>query len=116
MSIYNDHGKNIKLMKKIGYDHFEKIGNTLQGSIWRSIHLSTNKKVVIKMADIKLHSQSIVLVNNIKIKVDENILSEAMILKSLSSHSKCPQSIIKYIGSCKRYFGFLFFFIFNFFG
>lgn len=81
--------------------------NTFAGSIWRSLKESSLEKVVVKVTNSDLHSKSIVIVNGIQHKVNENILMEKAILKYLTydpkkQHPPCPKSIIKYVAAFKR--------------
>ena len=73
------------------------------GGIWKAIQIATNREVVLKVADIDLHSQNKGVVNGIKYKVGENILMEKAILKYITTDSSCPDSIVKYIDSFRRY-------------
>ena len=80
-----------------------KIADTLQGSIWRSLHLQSKRKVVIKVTNRELHAKSMIIVQGQEIFVTENIMREKAILRSLSRDINCPKSIIKYIAFFKRY-------------
>ena len=91
------------ILSKRGYAKSTKIVDTLQGTIWRSTQQATNKPVVIKITSKELTSESSVVVDGTKIKIDENILKEKNILKHLSSDAKCPNSITKYIDFMKRF-------------
>eukprot|EP01084_Bolivina_argentea_P232976 392510_1 len=86
---------------KAGYICPEKISDTLQGSIWAAWNYLSHTKVVIKVTNKYLHSDSTMILNGHKCKVYENILKEKEILKHLSKNSKCPDSITKYLGFFK---------------
>lgn len=87
----------------ICYLIINKTKPTLQkGTIWRSLKHSTNKNVVIKITNIKLHSKSSIIIDGVQYKVNENILMEKAILKYLSKDKQCPKSMVKYIDSFKR--------------
>jgi len=84
------------LIKK-GYIISNKISNTLQGSIFVGTKLGTNKKVAIKIASIKLHSNGITLDGqNEIIKIKENIVKEMKIIRYLQT-KKPPKGFLKYI-------------------
>ena len=80
-----------------------KIAKTLQGSIWRAVHKSSNKPMVIKVSNKTLTNKQMIIVNNTKYNVHENIINEKNILKYLTKDKQCPQSIIKYVAYFKRY-------------
>lgn len=62
------------------------IAKTLQGCIILCINKETNKKVVLKVASIKLHHNGITLaIPNKIIKVNENIFKEAQIMEYLKT-------------------------------
>eukprot|EP01084_Bolivina_argentea_P048140 88715_1 len=84
-------------LRKHGFNHREKIFDTLQGTIWRARCKHSKQHVVIKATNKNLHSKSIVVLNGIKHMVLENIISESKIQKYLTSDSHCPKSIVKYI-------------------
>ena len=73
----------------------------ITGSIYRSIHKSAKKNVVIKATNINLHSQSVAIIDAKHYKVNENILKEIAILKHLTDDQNCPKSIVKYVESFK---------------
>jgi len=91
----------VALFKSSGFIKSTKIADTLQGSIWRSFQLSTNKNVVIKVTNRQLHNNHSIIVNGQSYAVQEDILKEKSILKQLSKGSKCPKSIVKYIDCLK---------------
>lgn len=90
-------------INKAGYIITSKINDTMQGSIYRAIKQSTKQSVVIKKTSLELHSKSIVIVDGIKYRVNENILKETAILKYFHDDKNCPKSIVQYIDSFKRY-------------
>ena len=83
----------------------DKISNTLQGSIYRG-YIESNrgsKSVVIKVANQYLQQKGLAIHNNEVIKVQEDIVHEAGILKYLSDDDECPRSIVKYHQFYKSY-------------
>ena len=84
-----------KTLTKLGLSSIYKISKSLQGAVWRGKY--NNEKLVIKVTNCHLQEQSLAHFGNNKlVPVDEDIISEAMILKYLSQDSKCPKSIVKY--------------------
>lgn len=71
------------------------VSNT--GSVWRATQKSTNRAVVIKITDKKLHANSMTVIDGQRYKVRENIKAEKQILKYLTTKAKCPKSIVKYV-------------------
>eukprot|EP01083_Nonionella_stella_P020591 57096_1 len=84
-----------------GYAKIRHIADTLQGSIYAAIHVTSRKDVVIKVTDKYLHKKSIsradIKHQNKHHQIEENILSEGEILKQLTKNKTAPKSIIKYI-------------------
>lgn len=87
--------------KQTGFGQFEKISKTLQGSIWRCMHISTNINMVIKVTERKLHSQSVIVCDGKKYSIHEDIVKEKNILKYLSVDKNAPNSIVKYVAFFK---------------
>eukprot|EP01084_Bolivina_argentea_P037929 70134_1 len=74
-----------------------KIVDTLQGSIWRA-STNDNHTVVVKIVNRSLHASSTAIFKNkVYHNINENIESEQTILKYLSQHDDCPESIPKFI-------------------
>lgn len=94
---------NEEYIKMAGYDDIKRITQSLQGNIWRATQRISKKHVAIKSSNISLHEKSIVIDNNNTYKVEEDILKETAILNYLCQQNKCPDSIIKYIATFKRY-------------
>eukprot|EP01084_Bolivina_argentea_P157230 273994_1 len=84
------------VLNECGYIEAIKIGNTLQGSIWRAFRKSTYKQVVVKIANKKLHQESMGIVRGEKVCVHENIAAEKRCLKYLNDDKYAPQSMVKY--------------------
>jgi len=90
-----------------GYKKVEKLGNCLQGSFHKAWRFSDDEKadpeatrsaVVIKQVSKALHADSIAIQDGCTIFVDEDILSEAAILKRLhSNHDALRNYIIDYV-------------------
>ena len=80
---------------------------TTTGSVWRATYKDPasmdSKRVVIKMTNRRLHSQSVSFVNGSEYRVQENIKTERNILKQLSADKRCPESIVKCIDFFKTY-------------
>lgn len=74
------------------------------GSVWRAQHPTTQKTVILKVANRAMHSQSIININGHQLVMNENIIDEAQIMKYLSSNKYCPASIIRYIDLFQRYY------------
>ena len=89
-------------LKSVGYKVVAQIATTLQGSIWRAYN-SANKPVVIKVANKYLHKQGLAIVNGKPVKVKENILHEAGIMKYLMDTGDCPASIVRFIDFIETY-------------
>eukprot|EP01084_Bolivina_argentea_P158448 276006_1 len=88
-----------RVLQKIGLSKIAKITDTLQGSIWRGVSEGKDKSMsnsVVKVTDQTLHRQSVSVINNQRIQINENILVEQSILKFLTQHKSCPPSIVKY--------------------
>mmetsp|Transcript_28927 Transcript_28927/g.45827 ORF Transcript_28927/g.45827 Transcript_28927/m.45827 type:complete len:442 (+) Transcript_28927:166-1491(+) len=72
-----------------GYDipHTNYFAKTLQGSIWRGTSRNCfNQNIVIKVADKSLHAARKSIINETAVHVDEDIVSEAHILRYLTMH------------------------------
>eukprot|EP01084_Bolivina_argentea_P032024 59246_1 len=81
-----------------GYIKLQKISNTLQGAVYKAVQLSTKTEVAIKITHKYLHNKSATLLPNQKlIPVSENIISESIILKHLTTNKLTPKSIVKFI-------------------
>eukprot|EP01083_Nonionella_stella_P074387 201797_1 len=73
------------VLKQLGFRRIQKIIATLQGTIWRAHHQSSNQSIVIKVANKLLNSQSLTNINGTLQHIQENILSETKILQYLTS-------------------------------
>ena len=116
------------ILRNRGYTNISKLAHSLQGSLWRAVHKSTKRKVVIKITDKQLHQQGIVIINGVQVSVFENIIQEILILRLLTANNnnskmieskdnesdnndndndddnkQCPNSIVKYIDSFQTY-------------
>ena len=81
---------------KNGYIIDGKISDTLQGKLYQGRQIKTNRKVVIKMTNIKLHQHHIALIKEgITLKVHENVLKEAKLMIYLQN-KKPPHGIYIY--------------------
>eukprot|EP01083_Nonionella_stella_P266423 901312_1 len=99
---FKDADKIIATLISIGFTNPCKIMDTLQGSIWKAKHQSTNENLVIKVTSKHLHSESVALIKGLKHNSLENIISEAKIQKYLTNGVNaevCPKSIVKYVYS-----------------
>jgi len=83
--------------QSIGYNNATKLENTLQGTVWKAKQPSTNKDIVIKITKKDLHKKSAAVQNGRLCAIEENIKSETVILRHLTSNPKCPKSIVKFI-------------------
>ena len=102
--INSDHcTKKKSFLAKNGYIEANKLCETLQGSIWLAHSESTRQDVAIKIANRDLVSKSTAILKGKEIKINEDIQSEALLLKFVSSDPKCPDSITKYVNFFKRY-------------
>lgn len=88
---------------KNGYSEAKELCKTLQGSIWLAKTQSGDKNVAIKVAHRELVDTSTARCKGQKMRISEDIKSEALVLQYLSSDSKCPNSIIQFIDIFKRY-------------
>jgi len=88
------------VFKKMGFVSASKIGDTLQGSIWRaskrSKYSAKGQKAVIKITNRFLHKHSVTFIKGKPHRINENILLEQSILKYLTENEKCPKSIVKF--------------------
>lgn len=91
------------ILTKRGYVQSSKLIDTLQGTIWRAVQQSTNRRVVVKITSKDLACKSIMMVDGEKRPVHENILREKIILKYLSNSKHCPQSVVQYVDFMKRW-------------
>lgn len=91
------------IIHKAGYHHVMKLTKTLQGSVWRAVQKSSNQQIVIKVSNKGLTDNQIVIIDNTKYNVYENIINERKILKYLTKDKECPQSIIKHVDHFKRF-------------
>ena len=102
-----------RLLHNSGYINPIKLADSLQGSIWRAINKSMDRTVVIKVTKKNLHQNGIVIINGIRIDVEENIIKETSILKYLTEfngyqykkHKRKSLSncFVKYIDSFQTY-------------
>eukprot|EP01084_Bolivina_argentea_P219950 372875_1 len=81
-------------LNEAGFINLEPLSKTLQGVVYKAVQKSTNTDVVIKVTSKILHSNSISIGND---KIQENILSESIILKKLTRNKSTPKSIVKFI-------------------
>ena len=88
---------------KNGYTEATQLCKTLQGSIWLANHQSTHQNVAIKIALRELVNKSTTRCHGKEIEIKEDIESEVLLLKYVSSNPKCPSSITKYVDFFKRY-------------
>ena len=95
--------KTTSIINRAGYHQAIKIAKTLQGTVWRAVHKSSNKQIVIKVSNKNLTDKQMIIINNTKYNVHENIIKEKKILQYLTKDKECPQSIIKYVDYFKRY-------------
>jgi len=79
------------------YCSFVEIARTLQGSIGRSTQQPLGRGVVIKIANRRLCSLSLGVVNGQQMAVSESIVDEANILQYLTKQPQCPESIVKFV-------------------
>ena len=101
-----------RLLHNSGYINPIKLADSLQGSVWRAIDKSMDRTVVIKATKKNLHENGIVLINGVRIDVEENIIKESSILKYLTEskygqdkyqQKACPKSFVKYIDFFQTY-------------
>eukprot|EP00484_Ammonia_sp_Unknown_P031076 CAMPEP_0197029502 /NCGR_PEP_ID=MMETSP1384-20130603/8936_1 /TAXON_ID=29189 /ORGANISM="Ammonia sp." /LENGTH=332 /DNA_ID=CAMNT_0042458679 /DNA_START=1 /DNA_END=999 /DNA_ORIENTATION=+ len=96
--------KIVQTLQKVGIVHASKIAQSLQGSIWRAClkpiddtsSRQVAQNVVIKVADRYLQQHSLANINGKAIKVEEDIVSEATLLRSLNQRADCPSSIVAF--------------------
>jgi len=81
---------------RTGYTVQNKIATTLQGSIYYGTH-DIKEPCVLKRACIKLHKNNAGIMHNQIIKVNENIVKEAKILKYLTSLNGNIPGLTKFI-------------------
>ena len=86
-----------------GYIEAGKLCKTLQGSIWLAKHRPNHQRIAIKIANRELVKKSTAKHKGKEIKISEDIKSEALLLKFISSDPKCPKSITKFVKFFKRY-------------
>ena len=80
-----------------GYEITKLLGTALQGNVYLGKSVLNGKNVVIKVASKKLYKQGITIINSNKIiRIKENIIKEAKIMKYLSKKSP-PKGIILYV-------------------
>merc|ERR1719410_47151 len=85
-------------LKRNGYFNATLLSTTLQGSVWTAPHPETKKLVVIKATSKALHHEQVVVIDDKKYRVQENIFKERAILKYLTAKDKnAPKSIVQYI-------------------
>eukprot|EP00484_Ammonia_sp_Unknown_P014797 CAMPEP_0197072844 /NCGR_PEP_ID=MMETSP1384-20130603/210301_1 /TAXON_ID=29189 /ORGANISM="Ammonia sp." /LENGTH=330 /DNA_ID=CAMNT_0042511665 /DNA_START=67 /DNA_END=1059 /DNA_ORIENTATION=- len=100
----NNHDRKVvQILRKVGMTNASKITDTLQGNIWRASAMIVDhssqpapSSVVIKVADRYLQENKLAKVGNQRVKVAENILTEAKIMQILSANKDCPASIVKF--------------------
>ena len=87
-----------------GYELVKQITRTSQGSVWRAIQQNTLQQVVIKIAAKKFVDSGYGIVSSTKrIKLEENIVSEADILRKVTmalndeKYEYIAHSVVKYI-------------------
>ena len=90
-------------LSKNGYIKAGELCKTLQGSMWLAYDKSSQMDVAIKIAIRDLVNTSTARHKEKKIKISEDIKSEALLLKLISSDQKCPKSITKFVNFFKRY-------------
>ena len=100
------------LLHNSGYMNPMKLADSLQGSVWRAMSTSMNATVVIKVTKKNLHENGMILIDGVRIDVEENIIKETSILKYLTECKDipdkgklktCPKSFVKYIDSFQTY-------------
>eukprot|EP01084_Bolivina_argentea_P016946 31640_1 len=83
-----------------GYQKLHKMGDTLQGQIYKAQNLTTGQYVAIKKTEKALSDQGIAIQDDTTFCVSENILKERQILKHLTVNNTCiGDHIIHYIDS-----------------
>ena len=90
-------------LAKAGYIKANELCKTLQGSIWLAKHQSTQQGVAIKISTRDLVNRSTTVYKGREVIIQENIRSEAYMLKLVTSNPKCPKSITKFVDFFKRY-------------
>eukprot|EP01084_Bolivina_argentea_P176806 305900_1 len=85
-------------LKDAGFIKLQIIADTLQGCVYKALQTSTNTQVAIKVTHKYLHQNSATVLENQKLHpVKENIISESICLKHLTTDKTAPKSIIKFI-------------------
>ena len=90
-------------LNKLGYNGAKKLDNSLQGSVWKAKQQSTNQNIVIKITQKDLHKKSASMQQGTAYMTPENIKSETVILRYLTSKTNCPKSIVRYIDFFRTY-------------
>jgi len=84
-------------LSRAGFHHIHKIADTLQGAVWKgSSQVSPRHVHVIKATNKYLHEQSISTKGDKVHHIDENIMTERLIMDFLSKKQDLPKSIVKY--------------------
>eukprot|EP00484_Ammonia_sp_Unknown_P022755 CAMPEP_0197030246 /NCGR_PEP_ID=MMETSP1384-20130603/9517_1 /TAXON_ID=29189 /ORGANISM="Ammonia sp." /LENGTH=353 /DNA_ID=CAMNT_0042459555 /DNA_START=42 /DNA_END=1103 /DNA_ORIENTATION=- len=90
----------IALLQKLHFVNVNKIADSLQGSVWRATlradSSSGARPMVIKVANQYLQVNSLGRIGQQMVKCQEDIISEAKILKFATKHADCPKSIIRF--------------------
>eukprot|EP00484_Ammonia_sp_Unknown_P019199 CAMPEP_0197034328 /NCGR_PEP_ID=MMETSP1384-20130603/12476_1 /TAXON_ID=29189 /ORGANISM="Ammonia sp." /LENGTH=349 /DNA_ID=CAMNT_0042464243 /DNA_START=46 /DNA_END=1095 /DNA_ORIENTATION=+ len=84
------------LLNTVGLVATEKVADTLQGQIWKVLHVETGHSLVAKITSKKLHQEKKCIVNGKQLEIHEDIVKEARILQYLHSTTNCPRSIVGY--------------------